>query len=149
MTPLRFRARVVLGSGRGKMLRIPTLNLDLRDVPRDLPDGVFACRVVLPSPSPTLSGAKGRRGGGVGGGGFPATMHNGPRPTFNDSRSCEVHLINQRLPSPPDNIEVEVVECLRGISKFPSPEALSIQMRTDSTLATRILDSKKDLSQQF
>lgn len=116
-----FTARVISGAGRGKGLGVPTLNLDLQDVPRDLEDGVFACRAWI----------EGKE--------YPATMHHGPRPTFNDSRSCEVHLINAELPSPPRSVDLEVVQALRGISRFPSADALSKQMRKDSEDALRIL----------
>lgn len=141
MVPVRFSARVITGSGRGKTLRVPTLNLDLRDVPDQIPDGVFACRVFLPSPSPTLSGAKGRRGGGAGGGGFPASMHKGNRPTFNDTPSCEVHVLDQVIGNPPKSLEVEVVQFLRRISTFPSAEALSTQMLEDNRQARDILSA--------
>ncbi len=121
MSSIRFKARVISGAGRGKNLGVPTLNLDLHDVPKDLQDGVFACFAIL-------DGKK-----------LVATMHNGPRPTFDNSRSCEVHLIDESLPSPPKEVEVEVIEFLRGISKYPSAEALTDQMFADIHTAKEIL----------
>lgn len=121
MAPLRFRARVISGSGRGKTLRVPTLNLDLRDVPRDLPEGVFACRAIIDGTE------------------YLATAHHGPRPTFGDSPSFEVHLIGTSLTTPPELVEVEIVQLLRGISKFSSGEELSEQMRKDIEDASYVL----------
>ena len=114
---------MISGSGRGKTLRVPTLNLDLQDVPKDLQDGVFVCRAIIDGTS------------------YPATAHHGPRPTFNDSPSFEVHLIDASLPSPPKRVEVEIVEFLRGISKFPSAEALTTQMLEDIQKARDILSA--------
>lgn len=121
MKPILFTARVITGAGRGKVLGVPTLNLDLQDVPKELEDGVFAVRATIEGTS------------------FRATMHNGPRPTFDNSRSCEVHLIDRALPVPPANVDVEVVQYLRGISKYPSAEALTAQMREDIQNARDIL----------
>ena len=120
LLPLSFSARVITGDGRGRTLGVPTLNLDLRDVPEELEIGVFACRAV------------------IGGATFPATMHHGPRPTFGAIASCEVHLIDVSLPSPPEHVEVEVVEFLRGIATYPSAEALQVQMAEDIRRAKEI-----------
>lgn len=119
--PLNFTARVISGSGRGRKLGVPTLNLDLRDVPHDMPEGVYACRAV------------------VNGIHYPAAAHYGPRPTFADAPSFEVHLIGASLPAPPGRIEVEIAALLRGISKFDSPEAMTEQIREDIQKTKEIL----------
>lgn len=119
--PLRFTARIVSGSGRGRSLRVPTLNLDLEDVPNDLQDGVFACRAVIDGKT------------------CSASMHKGSRPTFGDTPSCEVHIIDEVLSSPPETLDVEVVQFLRGIFTFPSAKALSAQMFEDNRIARDIL----------
>ena len=123
MEHVSFRARVITGSGRGKTLGVPTLNLDLQDVPRDLADGVFAAWVRSDSKR------------------YPSALYNGPRPTFGDTRSCEVHLIDALIPSPPDAVDVEVVEFLRGVSTYPSAEALSTQMMDDIRRSRDILEA--------
>lgn len=120
---MRFTARVITGAGRGKGLGVPTLNLDLLDIPSNLQDGVFACRAWI----------QGKE--------YPATMHNGPRPTFDNSRSCEVHFIDQTISPPPVSVEVDVVQFLREVSRFPSGEALSAQMREDIRNARDILSA--------
>ncbi|NOS66760.1 MAG: hypothetical protein HOO67_00085 [Candidatus Peribacteraceae bacterium] len=112
---------MISGSGRGRTLRVPTLNLDLRDVPHDLQDGVFACRAIIDGKT------------------FPSSMHKGSRPTFGDTPSCEVHIIDEVIATPPETLKVEVVQFLRGILKFPSAEALSGQMLEDNRMASDIL----------
>lgn len=119
--PLRFQARVIPGSGRGRTLRVPTLNLDLRDIPKDLQEGIFACRTFIDGMQ------------------YGASAHYGPRPTFDDSPSCEVHLIDASLSSTPERVEVEIVAFLRGIFKFDSSEALTAQMLEDIRKARDIL----------
>lgn len=118
----RFHARVVSGAGRGKGLGVPTLNLDLRDVPV-FDDGVFAARAFV--------GEKEYKG----------ALYNGPRPTFKDSRSCEVHLIDESIPVPPPSVEIEVVQFVRGVETFPTPEALSAQMLEDIRQVKAILEA--------
>lgn len=119
--PLRFSARVITGRGRGRTLDVPTLNLDLRDVPPGLPDGLFAGRS-------TIDGIA-----------YAATIHHGSRPTFNDTRSCEVHVIDASIPSPPGTLDIEIIELLRPIAKFPSAEALTEQMHEDMRRTKEIL----------
>lgn len=121
--PLRFTAWVISGSSRGRTLGVPTLNLDLGDVPKELAEGIFACRAIVDGKT------------------YPASMHNGPRPTFGDIPSCEVHLIDQTISLPPVSIDVEVVKFLREVSLFPSAEALSAQMREDIRNARDILSA--------
>lgn len=121
--PLRFTARVICGRSRGRTLGVPTLNLDLRDVPRELSDGLFAGRVIVDQRQ------------------YPATIHYGPRPTFGDTRSCEAHVIDREMPTSPASVTLEVVAFLRGIEKFPSAEALTKQMHEDIAKARDILGS--------
>ncbi len=124
---MRFTARVITGAGRGKHLGVPTLNLDLRDVPRELQDGVYACSAVI-------DGAP-----------YIATMHSGPRPTFGDTRSCEVHLIDHALSAAPEVVTVDVADFLRSIKKYPSAEALTAQMQKDIAQAKEILGTPTPL----
>ena len=108
-----FSAHVVQGSGRGKDLAVPTINVRVDEVPTDLEEGVYACRV-------TINGI-----------GYPGAMHYGPRPVFKDSHSCEVHLIDSAISQVPDEITLEPIERIRPVQNFPSPEELKAQMLTD------------------
>lgn len=120
-----FLAQTIKGSGRGKRLGSPTMNLALDQVPETLKEGVYAVRACIGE-----------------GEWYPATMHYGPRPTFGDIVSCEVHLLEVtgcRL-QVVGNITVEVVERLRDIQKFESEEALKKQIAEDIAKAKEILN---------
>jgi riboflavin kinase/FMN adenylyltransferase len=113
--PIAFRAHVVSGSGRGKRLGVPTINLNLRDVPRELGEGIYACLVHLDEATKPLR----------------AALHYGPRPVFKDTVACEVHLIDTALHSDPESLTVEVIGRIRDVANFPSPSALKEQILRD------------------
>ncbi len=110
---MRFSARTQTGSGRGKTLSVPTINVSLDDVPTELAEGIYAC--LLHIGDATYNGA----------------MHYGPRPVFNDSDSCEVHLIDNTLDSVPNVVEIEPIQRIRDVQDFANAEALTTQMRKD------------------
>ena len=120
-----FTARVIGGAGRGKELGTPTLNLDLRDVPGDMKEGIYACFVQLPATSYRL----------------PAVMHHGPRPVFEDTVSCEVHLLDTELPAPPKSVTVTLVERIRDVMDFASQDALKAEIARDIEKCRAILRS--------
>ncbi len=113
---ISFTARTIRGSGRGRDLGVPTINLDLRDISKDLKEGIYACFVQ----------------------GLPAVMHYGPRPVFRDTPSCEIHLLDADIHSPPPEVTVEIVTRLRDVRDFPSEEALKAQIDLDIDKARRI-----------
>ncbi len=121
--PLRFRARVVTGAGRGRKHGRPTLNLDLADVPSTLAEGIYACAA-------HIDGRTER-----------AVMHFGPRPVFRDSASCEVHLIDTPVKEAPPHMDVTVVSYLREVRDFPSAAAMYVQIASDVEAARAILDA--------
>lgn len=121
--PLSFTAHTESGRGRGKDLGVPTLNLVLADVHPDLEDGIYACFAMI----------NGRR--------MRAAMHLGPRPVFKDSKTCEIHLLDASLPSPPPAVTIDVVGRLREVHDFPSTEALQRQMQKDINDARAMLDA--------
>ncbi len=120
---LSFTARVVSGSGRGKDIGAATMNVDLSDVPKDLEEGIFAVMV------------------NVDGKDLKAAMHYGPRPVFQDSKSCEVHVIDEVILHAPHTIEVTIVERLRDVTDFPSKDALMEQITKDVEQARGILEA--------
>lgn len=138
---MRFSANIVTGSGRGKRLGSPTINLNLAEVPEELEEGVYACYAFVNHERKTNNERR-----------YPAVLHYGPRPTFDGSRSCEVHLIEKfpisnsqfpsksQAPSPkPQTVTVEVVERLRDVEKFESESALKAQIAEDIAQAKTIL----------
>ncbi len=122
---IAFTAKIISGAGRGKALGTPTFNLALEEIPETLSEGVYAVRAQ------------------AGEGGVPshAVMHYGPRPTFDGSRSCEVHLLEVlgvRF-QVSGEITVEVVKKLRDVRRFETPEALQAQIAKDIADARTIL----------
>lgn len=100
-------------------MQIPTINLDQH--PEDLAHGVYAVWV-------HFDGEK-----------YQGGMNWGPRPTFNETDSVmEVHLLDFDGDLYDKEVEVDVVERLRDIKKFNSPEELGAQIQKDIA-ATRAL----------
>jgi riboflavin kinase/FMN adenylyltransferase len=120
------------GAGRGRTLGVPTINVDVH--PRKLlpPDGVYAAWVEW---------AGGRTGG---------MLNQGPRPTFGDRRrGVEVNLFGVEADLYGQWVRVEWVECLRPVTRFPSPEALKRQLELDREQALEALarhGPREDLS---
>ena len=116
-----FTAGVVKGSGRGKGLGTPTINLDpvaLTDIGRE---GIYAAWAIF----------DGDR--------VPAVMHAGARPVFLDTPSVEIHLLDAPPATVPDELTVEVVEFLRPVQDFDSVQELQAQIRRDILLARATL----------
>lgn len=125
--PYSLSASVVAGAGRGRTIGYRTINLELPD-PRKLlpPDGVYAVRVEW---------AQGSSGG---------MMHQGPRPTFGDSRrSLEVHLLDASPDLEGALVKVSWVARLRDVQRFPSAEALKRQLDQDVAAATAALTAPR------
>lgn len=110
---IRFTAKVVRGSSRGKTIGFPTINVSLDDVPGDLRSGIYACRI-------TLRGTV-----------YPGALHYGPRPVFNDSPSCEVHIIDSVVDRVPETVDIEIIEYIRDVQNFPDAASLAAQLRRD------------------
>lgn len=111
--PMSFLAQTESGRGRGRTMNVPTINLSLDDVHPALDEGVYACFA-------TINGKK-----------YKAAMHLGPRPVFKDSKTCEIHLIDDTIAEQPETLAVEVIAYLRPVMDFPSADALVDQIRHD------------------
>jgi FAD synthase len=123
--PLSFSGRHVSGSSRGRLLGTPTLNLALSDVPPELQEGIYACRISLTTIDSQES--------------FNAVMHYGPRPVFKDTPSCEIHIIDKKIDVTPETVSVEVIAHLRPVRDFPSVNALMTQIADDIAQAKKHL----------
>lgn len=67
-------------------------------------------------------------------------MNLGSRPTFGDATvTLEAHLFDADLALYGATVKVEFVARLRDVRRFPSPEALVAQLRTDEVRARRAL----------
>ncbi|MFA5800468.1 MAG: riboflavin kinase [Candidatus Peribacteraceae bacterium] len=120
--PVELRdAPVVEGAGRGRLLGIPTLNINLKAAPPSLTHGVYACWIEFKSER------------------HMGAMHFGPRPVFSDSDSFEVHVIDATPRQRPATVDITVVAKLRDIKKFPSAEALKTEIHRDIRQVRAIL----------
>lgn len=112
--PYEMRGQVVHGSGRGRELHFPTVNLDCGEqlIPAD---GVYAGWA-------RLDGHK-----------IPAAISIGARPTFDDQndRAVEAHLIDQQGDFYDQPMSLAFVRRLRDQYKYDSPEALIEAMGQD------------------
>lgn len=112
--PVTFQARTIRGAGRGKDLGTPTMNLDLRDVPQDLREGIYAGRVGLGDMGNTI-----------------AAIHYGPSPVFDAGLSFEVHALDIDIPIPPERLTVTLEAYLRPIMDFATQDDLRAQIAQD------------------
>tara|TARA_B100000315_G_C14212592_1_gene422752 strand:- start:204 stop:593 length:390 start_codon:yes stop_codon:yes gene_type:complete len=123
---IEFTASAISGAGRGREYGIPTININLASVPEDLKEGIYACFTEIENGTTRYMGA----------------MHYGPRPVFQDSRACEIHLIDTNLSDLPANVRITVVQYLREIRNFPSTEELKEQILYDIEQCRAILGSE-------
>lgn len=135
-----FSAHVITGAGRGRRIGIPTFNLDLDDVPKNLVEGIYACFVVSGErDDATLNEERGNQKLKTKNQNLFAALHYGPRPAFNDSVTCEVHIIDENIPSEATSLTLEIIERLRDVRDFATTEALKAEIAKDITRARAIL----------
>ena len=111
------------GDTRGRTIGYPTINLGPPH-PRKLlpPEGVYAVFAHTPR------------------GAFGGMMNLGSRPTFGDSTvTLEAHLFDVALDLYGATVKVDFVARLRDVRRFPTPDALVAQLRTDEAHARRAL----------
>jgi len=120
--PYRIAGHVAHGAARGRTLGFPTANLEGIEVliPKH---GVYAARVAAPS---DLAG-------------HPVALHIGPNPTFGEDLSkVEAHLIGFQGDLYGKRLELEILDCIRGVRKFGSKEELLSQLQLDIARAVEI-----------
>ncbi|MAE68579.1 MAG: riboflavin kinase [Candidatus Peribacteraceae bacterium] len=119
---MKFSAHVISGTGKGKKLGFPTLNLEMSEVP-EIEEGVYSCFARL----------------GKGGIRVPAVMHFGSRPTLGTEPSCEVHILDHKIALPPQYLTVELADKIRDIRDFGTSEKLAEQLGKDTEAARAML----------
>lgn len=124
--PYRLEGKVVKGSARGREIGFPTANLD--EVTTLIPGfGVYACHATL---------ASGQR--------LRAATHIGPNPTFDEkSAKIEVHLIDFDGDLYGHSLQIDFCSRVRGVIKFDSMNALSLQLRQDIAAIDRLLRTQE------
>lgn len=123
---------IVPGTGTGRRLGFPTLNLRPLERETLVPaDGVYLCRV------DTL------------GRGFDAVLNIGHRPTFGgETRTIEAHLLDVQLAESPAGAVFRLVDRIRPERRFESPGALASQIEKDVRVA-RDMFSKLSISRNL
>ncbi|MBT7928341.1 hypothetical protein HN682_00290, partial [Candidatus Peregrinibacteria bacterium] len=106
-----------------KELGIPTINVNMAAVPEEMDDGIYACLVKVCDDDNIYIGV----------------MHYGDRPVFNDTRACEIHLLDSYLESLPKEITITVMQYLREVQNFKGPEELKNQIEQDIEACRMIL----------
>ena len=119
---MNFSAPIICGTGKGKLLGFPTLNLAMGEVPQ-MEEGVYVCFARL--------GEHGIR--------LPAIMHYGARPTLGAPPSCEVHILNHVISIPPQSLTMEIVDKIRDVKNFGRAKKLSQQLLADTNTARGML----------
>lgn len=126
--PYRLNGPVVSGTGTGRRLGFPTLNLATRQKEKLVPaDGVYAAWTAF----------DGRL--------HPAAVNIGHRPTFGgETRTVEAHLLDTADVPPPPGLDILFVDRLRPERRFPDPAALAAQIAEDVSAARRVLADNPD-----
>ncbi len=116
---------VVPGTGTGRRLGFPTLNLRPNERETLVPaDGVYVCRVYL----------MGRC--------YDAVLNIGHRPTFGgETRTIEAHLLDVHAEIAASRASFAVIERIRPERRFDGADALAAQIQLDIERARKILSS--------
>jgi riboflavin kinase/FMN adenylyltransferase len=110
-----LRGTVITSDKRGRLLGFPTANLDTEPQQALPGNGIYA----------TITQVNGKR--------FISATNIGTRPTFGEGekRAVETHLLNYQGDLYGKEMRVEFVKKVRDEQRFPSAEALKIQMERD------------------
>jgi len=121
-----FEGHVIAGSGRGKDLGYPTANIDI-DPMQALPtDGIYATLAYIDDqPRQSITNI-------------------GRRPTFNETeRTVEVHIFDYSGELYRRNLNIDIIERLRGEQKFATADEL-IKQITEDIKEAKVLLSRLD-----
>ncbi|MDD5055539.1 MAG: riboflavin kinase [Candidatus Peribacteraceae bacterium] len=122
--PVTIRdARTVTGAGLGKTIGVPTININLSDVPPSLDHGIYACVVFIDSQK------------------YKGALHFGPRPAVQRDVAMEVHLIDAVLRHLPSTVSVTIIGRIRDVRDFPSLDALRKAIADDVKTARGMLSA--------
>jgi len=143
MLPLKIKVKKVKGKGRGKELGVPTLNFA---VPESLKiaSGVYAGTLLVSNKS------------------YPAAIHFGPRPVFDEEdTSLEAYIIISHSGDPAmagdsriderfwssqnDEMELEIVKFIREIRNFENSAKMVEQIKKDVKEIKKFLNSKSQI----
>lgn len=126
--PFAIEGTVIRGEGRGStLLGFPTANIDIGNPDLIIPkEGIYAVAVYF--------------NGEV----FRGAANIGYKPTFgNGSLSCEVHILSFRGDLIGRRLKINFIERLRDEMAFPSPDALSEQIKKDVEAVRNIFQERR------
>lgn len=110
------------GMKRGTAEFVPTLNLLLEQNPVGVDYGVYACKAKVLEHW------------------YKGVMHYGPRTTVDNLITFEVNLFDFDKQVYGEQVEVEILDFIRGIVKFDSFDLLKKQIDNDIEMAHKILN---------
>ena len=115
----RFSGVVIRGRGIGKLVGMPTANLELSSDVSLPPNGVYITKILYDGCT------------------YYGMTNIGPRPTVDtdSERSIETHILNFHREIYGARLEIELVQLLRGIRKFEDYSSLLAQIRKDCIAA--------------
>ena len=93
---------VIHGLGNGKKVDMPTANLDIENINKDIEYGVYATKVIIDDKS------------------YLGVCNIGNRPTVDNKQTIEVLIIDFNKDIYGKKIEIELLKKLRDIEKFNS-----------------------------
>ncbi len=109
-----LQGTVVKGDGRGKTLGFPTANLEVDSVQSLLPEGVYATWIHIGDEK------------------YPSVTNIGKRPTFGSNiRTVETYIIDFNGDLYGHELKIDIVDLLRGETKFKNVEELKQQIVDD------------------
>lgn len=118
---MRYTARVIPGQGRGKTLGFPTFNLKIPPHLSTKP-GIYAGYVWIDDQK------------------YQGAFHYGPIPVFRQPQlHLEVFVLDFSSPDPVSEITFELLNHLRPVKNFSSPQALAAQISLDVAQARELL----------
>ena len=114
-----IKARVIKGAGRGKKIRVPTVNFDPSSA-KGLKEGIYVCRIIIGKP-------------------YWGVLHFGPRPVFaEEDRSLEAHFFEfDDMIGDLKHADIEIYDFIRKVLNFKDKDALVVQINKDISFARR------------
>ena len=114
-----IKVRVIKGAGRGKKIKVPTVNFDPSSA-HGLKEGIYVCRVIIGKP-------------------YWGVLHFGPRPVFGEEdRSLEAHLFEfNEMIGDLKQADIEIYDFIRKVANFKDKNALVAQINKDISYARR------------
>ena len=109
----KITGKVIHGLGNGRKVNMPTANLDIKDLDKDIEYGVYAVQVMIDNKT------------------FLGVCNIGNRPTVDNKKTIEVMIIDFNEDIYGKTIEIILLKKLREIEKFKSLQEVKKQVDID------------------